>query len=87
MIHRRGVLGLVVLTAACALQRPSTSRLTLAGSLEQGSLVLGRTEPGATATLDGTPIRVAENGVFAFGFAYDRVVAANLALRFADGAT
>jgi murein DD-endopeptidase MepM/ murein hydrolase activator NlpD len=85
MIHRRGVLGVIALAAASTLARASTSRLTLAGSLEQGSLVLGRAESGASITLDGAPLHVSQDGMFAFGFAYDQVAPAKLVVHFSDG--
>jgi murein DD-endopeptidase MepM/ murein hydrolase activator NlpD len=46
-------------------------RLTLQGKLTQGALVIARTAPGATATLDGRPLAVDSAGAFAIGFAHD----------------
>ncbi|MGH6980133.1 MAG: M23 family metallopeptidase, partial [Stellaceae bacterium] len=45
--------------------------LTLDGTLEQGGLVRGRTEPGSKVTLDGRPVRVAPDGAFIFGLSRD----------------
>jgi murein DD-endopeptidase MepM/ murein hydrolase activator NlpD len=45
--------------------------LTLDGKLMQGALVIGRTAPGATATLDGKPLTVDATGAFAMGFTHD----------------
>lgn len=43
----------------------------LTGPVEQGALVLGRTQPGATVTLDGRPVRVDAQGRFVMGFNRD----------------
>ncbi len=43
--------------------------LKLDGTLAQGALLIGRTVPGATATLDGKPLTVDSSGAFALGFA------------------
>jgi murein DD-endopeptidase MepM/ murein hydrolase activator NlpD len=61
------------------------SRLTFSGSLEQGSLVIGRTEAGTKVTVDGTRASVSPSGNFAFGFAYDQTKPATIAATFADG--
>jgi len=45
--------------------------LTLDGKLTQGGLVIARTAPGATVTLDGKPVAVDTAGAFALGFTYD----------------
>src|SRR5882672_12756581 len=63
----------------------AASRITLAGALKQGGLVLGRCEPGASVTFEGKPIRVSADGGFGFGFPYDQKKASSLVARFADG--
>ncbi|HJW40884.1 MAG TPA: M23 family metallopeptidase [Rhizomicrobium sp.] len=60
-------------------------RLALTGSMEQGSLVVGRGEPGCRATLDGDSIRTSPEGVFAFGLDWDQTKPAHLAVTFEDG--
>jgi murein DD-endopeptidase MepM/ murein hydrolase activator NlpD len=45
--------------------------LRLDGKLTQGALVIGRTAPGATVTLDGKPVAVDAAGAFALGFTHD----------------
>lgn len=57
-----------LLTLATAAQ---AAELTLQGSLTQGGLVFGRSEPGSTVRLDGQPLRVTEDGRFIFGFGRD----------------
>jgi murein DD-endopeptidase MepM/ murein hydrolase activator NlpD len=87
VIHRRAFLG----TGAAAACLPLTahaatpSRLTLTGTLEQGSLVIGRTTPDARVTVDGKRLNIAANGAFAFGFLYDQKEPVTLAATFADG--
>ncbi len=68
-----------------ALARAGGPRLDVAASAEQGSLVLGRVERGATLALDGAPLRLAADGRFAFGIAWDRTAPAHLDAAFADG--
>jgi len=45
--------------------------LTLDGKLTQGALVVARTVPGATATLDGKALTVDATGAFVIGFTHD----------------
>src|SRR5262249_13770099 len=85
MIHRRGVLGVIALAATGCSTFLSNSRIALQGTLEQGSLAIGRIPLGSAVTLDGTPLHVSNDGVFAFGFAYDQTAAATLQASFEDG--
>ncbi len=88
MIRRRyflaGAAAAVVLPG-CVLAAPS--RLALPGTLAEGSMVVGKTEPGTRLQLDGAPLDVGSAGDFVFGFAYDRTRAAVLTASFADGTT
>lgn len=58
---------------AALLAAPVTAQVPLAldGKLTQGALVIGRSVPGAAATLDGKPLKVDASGAFALGFAHD----------------
>jgi len=89
MIDRRRVLG--VLGSAAALfplaRAQASSRLTLSGTMEQGSLVVGRTDPKSTVTLEGIPLNLSPEGLFTFGLAYDALKAARLAATYPDGST
>ena len=64
---------------------------TQAGTLKldreplQGALIIGRTEPGATVTLDGSAVRVSSDGVFLLGFGRDAPSKARLSADFPDG--
>jgi murein DD-endopeptidase MepM/ murein hydrolase activator NlpD len=88
MIHRRGVLGVFALVplASCVRADP-VSRIALTGSLEQGSLVLGRVAPGSTVQLDSKALHVSSEGVFTFGFDFEQTTPAKLGVAFPDGAT
>ncbi len=87
MIARR-----TLLTAAAGLVLPravraAPSRLTLAGMIEQGALVVGKVPSGTKLSLDGKSLRVSPAGQFAFGFACDETKPAILAAVYADGTT
>ncbi|MBS0273478.1 MAG: M23 family metallopeptidase [Proteobacteria bacterium] len=86
MIHRRAfVLSAAAVTLASRFARANTSRLSLSGSQEQGGLVVVKAEPGAKASVDGKSVLVSPEGLFAFGFAYNRVDNAAIHVDFADG--
>jgi murein DD-endopeptidase MepM/ murein hydrolase activator NlpD len=61
------------------------SKLMLGGSLEQGGLIVGKTEPGAAVTVDHVPLHVSPDGSFAYGFDYNRTEMARFTTTFADG--
>lgn len=85
MITRR----LLLASGAAAVALPSLARaetppLTLTGSLEQGSLIVGRTMPGATVTFDGAPLRLSPEGFFACGLDWDRTKPARIDAGFGE---
>jgi hypothetical protein len=83
---RRSVLAAAAaLIAVPGLAFGAASRISLTGALKQGGLVLGKTDPGASVTFDGKPIRVAADGGFGFGFPYNQKSASSLVAHFADG--
>lgn len=53
--------------------------------MEQGSLAIGKTEPGSEVKINGGPLLVSKDGIFAFGFEYDQKSPTTLAARFPDG--
>jgi murein DD-endopeptidase MepM/ murein hydrolase activator NlpD len=61
------------------------SRLTFHGSLEQGGLVIGRAEAGATVTVDERPVLVSAEGIFAFGLPYDCGTPVQVLAKYSDG--
>ncbi|HTT83413.1 MAG TPA: M23 family metallopeptidase [Rhizomicrobium sp.] len=86
MIPRRAFLAIAAAAAAsprAVLAQPS--RLGFTGSLEQGSLVVGKAEPGAHVTLDGASLHVSAAGDFAFGFTFDQTKPVQVAAQYADG--
>jgi murein DD-endopeptidase MepM/ murein hydrolase activator NlpD len=85
MIHRRALLRSAIALAAASSARAGVPRLSLSGTMEQGSLVVGHAEPGARLAIDGTDLRVSPNGLFAFGFEFDRAKPVDLVARYADG--
>ncbi len=87
MLDRRHVLmGGMSLAALVAVGGPARAEAALRGEFVQGTLIRGRTEPGASVTIDGRKLGVTAAGDFAFGFAYDRTKPAELAIRLAGGA-
>lgn len=54
---------------------------SLSGDLAPGSLVIGKTRPGATVLLDGRELRLTADGHFVFGFGRDAEGLVGLTLR------
>ncbi|MBI1393736.1 MAG: peptidoglycan DD-metalloendopeptidase family protein [Alphaproteobacteria bacterium] len=65
----------------------ASDRVALTGRFAQGGVVFGRTDPGATVTLDGDPVMVSEKGEFVVGFGRDSPLTALLVVSFPDGET
>ena len=82
MISRRLLLATGAAAAALpSLARADNSPLVLTGSMEQGSLIVGRTAAGAKVFFDGDPVHVSPEGIFAVGLDWDRTRAARLEVR------
>ncbi len=64
---------------------PVVAATRLDGRAEQGGIILGRTEPAATVTLDGRAVPVDRDGRFLLGFGRDAAERAILEVRHADG--
>ena len=73
------------LTVMAFSARATSSRVTLSGTMEQGSLIVGRTEPRARVLFDSDPLHVSPEGLFACGLEWNRTEAAHLSVQFADG--
>jgi len=88
-MHRRGFVSLsaAFAVAPLAARAASQQRVTLSGTMQQGSLVIGHAEAGARVRVDGKLLSVGETGLFAFGLAYDQKGAATVTARFTDGDT
>ena len=54
------------------IQLPILSAVEFKGKFEQGSFILGKTEPGSKVFIDKRKIRVSDQGFFAFGLDRDR---------------
>lgn len=66
-----------------AVQQQSSAdiaELGLRGELIQGGMVWAQTEPGTKVKLDGKPVKVADNGVYVFGFGRDAASESKLRL-------
>ncbi len=74
-----------VLAGAFFLISPPAAALNLKGNFTQGGLVVGRTVPGASVTLDGRQVRVAADGEFLLGFGRDAAATAELIVTYGDG--
>lgn len=75
-------------TAVCLLAlapAAQAAELSLEGAFIQGGLVFGQAEPRSSATLDGMPLRLAEDGRFIFGFGRDAPATAILQVTAPDG--
>ena len=80
-------MNLRVVIIACALvASPAIAgTLSIEGKVTQGGLVFGVTEPKAEVTLDGKPVKVADDGHFVFGFDRDAKPDSTLTVRHPDG--
>lgn len=95
MISRRGVLGAALLPAAAALSgcttvrvtpvAPAQPRLTLRGSLRQGSLVVGTAAAASHILWGGQSLRPDPAGRFAFALAWDGTAEQSLQVQYVDG--
>lgn len=88
MLRRSFLLGTLALAAApgCA-TAVTQQRLSFSGALKQGGLVIGKAAPATQVTVNGAPVLVSADGLFAFGFEYDQKNPTAVVARFADGAT
>lgn len=78
---------LVIGLAASLAALPACADVVLKGPLEQGSLIVGKTDPGASVTLDGDQIMVSRHGYFALGFDRDHGPKAKLTVTTPGGTT
>jgi murein DD-endopeptidase MepM/ murein hydrolase activator NlpD len=62
------------------------AEVELKGRFVQGGMIVGQTQPGAEAYLDGREIRVGNDGRFVFGFPWNAKPAATLELALPNGA-
>lgn len=82
--RRRFLIGGYAFAAWPLAARADALRMTLTGPLEQGSLVIGAAK-GATLTVNGSPVQVSPDGLFAFGLNYDQTKVSSIVAKFGDG--
>lgn len=82
MIRALSVAAFCVLAFASVVE---AAELALKGAFIQGGLVFGQAAPGATATLNGQPLRMTSGGRFIFGFGRDAPASAVLEVTAPDG--
>jgi murein DD-endopeptidase MepM/ murein hydrolase activator NlpD len=86
MLDRRSVVtGGLSLGVLAAVGVPARAEAALRGQFVQGTLIRGRTEPGATVTIDGKKLALSDKGDFVFGFGFDRADAARLKIKLEGG--
>jgi len=88
MLRRSFLLGTAALAFApgCA-TAIVPRRLSFAGSLKQGSLIIGKAERGAQVMVNGAPVLVSPDGLFAFGFEYNQKKSTKIVAHFTDSTT
>jgi murein DD-endopeptidase MepM/ murein hydrolase activator NlpD len=88
MIHRRAfIVSAAATTLLPSFARAQSSRIALTGTMEQGSLAVGKVPAGSSAKADGRALSVTPDGVFAFGFGYDQTKPTTVSVSFNDGTT
>jgi len=85
LLHR--LIASLALAALFATPARAEVPLALDGKLVQGALVIARTAPGASVTLDGKPIAIDATGAFALGFTHDAKRVWTLVVKSASGET
>ena len=80
--------GTMLATVAALMPAAASDRSTaLPQSVQQGAMVIGRTEPGNQVKLDGRALRLSADGIFVFGIARDAVKPASVEILWFDGVT
>jgi murein DD-endopeptidase MepM/ murein hydrolase activator NlpD len=87
VLDRRNVLAAGISLATLAVVGGvALAESALRGALVQGTLIRGKTEPGASVRVDGRKLGLSANGDFAFGVGYDRKDPAELSIKLSGGA-
>jgi murein DD-endopeptidase MepM/ murein hydrolase activator NlpD len=79
--------GLILLFIMLFIHGAAHAGLELRGDAIQGALLQGLVPPGTRVEIDGSPVRVSDDGVFLLGFGRDHEARATLKLVFPDGRT
>lgn len=85
MISRRLFVSSAVALSAMPRAAFASQRLSFTGSLKQSSLAIGHGALEAKVTVNGTPVSLAPDGVFAFGFEFEQTKPTSIVAQFADG--
>jgi murein DD-endopeptidase MepM/ murein hydrolase activator NlpD len=84
-MQRRYFIGASLSLAAFgAVAQEKPVRFSVTGAMTQGSLALGSAPPSSLVALDGRPLRVTDDGRFAFGFGPDQTKPALVTVRYPD---
>lgn len=75
------------LIALLCLVTTARAEISLKGAVEQGSIVVGQTDPAASVMLDGRKVMVSKHGYFALAFGRDHDSTATLTVKMPDGKT
>lgn len=63
------------------------AEVNLSGKMEQGALIRGQAQAGTQVWLNGEPVKVSPEGLFAFGFEREATLNQELKLIYPDGLT
>jgi murein DD-endopeptidase MepM/ murein hydrolase activator NlpD len=85
MIARRTLLSSGAAFALLPRAWAEGARLSFRGSFEQGGLVIGQTEPGASVLINDKPVSLSPDGLFAFGLAYNSEKPQRVNAKYKDG--
>lgn len=88
MLDRRNILtGGMSLCVLAAVGAPARAEAQLRGQFVQGTLIRGKTEPGASVVVDGRRLALTAAGDFVFGFGYDHAKPVELKIKLVGGAS
>jgi murein DD-endopeptidase MepM/ murein hydrolase activator NlpD len=80
----RPALGICALAFFPLLSFAATHRLQLPARVQQGALIVGHAEPGATVNFGARALRVGSDGIFVLGIGRDASAKAEVRVRYAD---
>jgi len=75
----------VALLLLLLFQTPAWAELSLTGPMTQGGMLIGQVGAGARVEVEGTDVRVSEQGIFLMGFGRDHPAESRLTVYYPDG--
>jgi len=75
----------VALLLLLLFQTPAWAELSLPGPMTQGGMLIGQVGAGARVEVEGTDVRVSEQGIFLMGFGRDHPAESRLTVFYPDG--